>query len=177
MPWNNAKLAKAEKRGETKMIQCLKVTLYQFRANKTKKKRFTEDSYLAHVCVHFSRLWLSLSLLHFTISNISSNKRKRKEADYNFVHQHLWSLAVFNILRTLSIKILSEMRRWFRLRNTPTAAAANNNDNDTNCAEMFSTKPRRELTFFFFSCFLIEIFGSVKERWQTMRKVGWLVGW
>ena len=45
--WPDAKLAKENKRGETKIIQLLEVPQNQSWERRTKTKRFTEDSFLA----------------------------------------------------------------------------------------------------------------------------------
>ena len=60
------------------MIQCLEVALYQSCKSRTK------DLYLAPVCTFQPSPTLSYS----THIYISGNKRKRKEADYIFIHQH-----------------------------------------------------------------------------------------
>ena len=106
------KLRKPEKWGESKMIYCLEMALMRLTKDgplsdlwnqrseeklrwfnalrwpcisqtRTKKKWFTEDSYLT--CVYISAIFESLP--HSTISYISGNKKKKKEADYNFVYQ------------------------------------------------------------------------------------------
>ena len=68
-----------ENLAEIKMIRCLEMALFQSRESRTKIKRSTEDLDLT-LCVLFSHFRLSPSLYHFVHFG-EIKKRKRKGAD------------------------------------------------------------------------------------------------
>ena len=105
MPWDNARLAKAEKCWETKLIQDLEAMPQKQKQRsyeklrysmpwggtvpvpqKKKRVRLTEDSYLIPVSAAQPSSILSCS----THTYILVNEKKIKETDYVFVHQFYW---------------------------------------------------------------------------------------
>ena len=102
MSWDNARLTKEEKWGETKRIQYLEVDLYWFHENRTKMKRFTENLYLT-LCVYLSRIRLSPWLSHFV--HFGWYKEKKKKSNYIFIR---WRCCLFFfVYNDLPVAVLS----------------------------------------------------------------------
>ena len=117
MPWDNVRLTKAEKRIESKMILCLEMPLSKseirgetmtirwldvipdswkqrwpcISVTKVEKEEAVHWIFVSRPCVCISAVFDSL---HQSIrSSILAHKRKRKETEFNFVHQpHCLSL-------------------------------------------------------------------------------------
>ena len=118
---DNARLAKVEKQGETKMVRCLKIALYQTR--KSREVRKSKDNSMPwgssvqifrnqdEEAVHWRFVsHPSCTLCHSTYSYISGNKRKRKETDifYISVVAFLCIQNIFNnFLRERQVEIVN----------------------------------------------------------------------
>ena len=96
--WPCARPPRFEKVGQTNMIQCLQMALYETRKTRTKRKRFYEDSYLPSVSANQpSRLSVTLPIHTY----ISGNKKKRNRLCFCMLA--LLSYTVYNTRGTTII--------------------------------------------------------------------------
>ena len=95
---SSTRLAKENNRGESKINRCLEMALYQTRESREasiKRRRSSSLKFpISSPCVHLSRVFDSLA--HSTISYISVNKKKRKEANHIFNTSTLLFFPVYN---------------------------------------------------------------------------------
>ena len=112
--WPCMRLRKSEKRGETKVIRLLEVALYE--AQEIRELRGSVSQMIDTVGTYvYANSAISDSFFHSTHTDISSNKRKRKEAYPFFLYisfvlflftQHLANCvtSVISVFSLISIK-------------------------------------------------------------------------